>query len=129
MKVIDPASVTEGHFTQYDNSITSLPIFVDEEGDYWGYGHIDPTEFVAAVSSICYVDHGDSFEAVTGRTKDETVEDVRHYYAFGYIPDEVVWHMEEYGVDLEDVDLDNVALRLCGKSTPGAFPVTVLQFI
>lgn len=89
------------------SDITTLPMTEGEDGEHYGYGHIDPAEFAAAATAIdtalgCDFFPGEEFDA----------GDVEHRWALTTMTPEEGGG--EWGCEWTDA------------TTPGAWPITVL---
>ena len=98
--------ITIDDFRGYPEEVTTLPIYAEDDGQIFGYGHIGPAEFVKAIQAIAaYHELDDDFSDVEGT-------DISHTYArpHPYLTDD----------DLEG----GIAFILCAEDDPEAFPVT-----
>lgn len=101
--------ITREDFIGFEETVTTLPIYEDEDGSLFGWGHIDKQEVIKALKDIWdyygFTD-GDSFD-------DVQESDISHTYA------------KPYPVD--GFEEDEIAFVLCPWDDEGAFPVTYLQ--
>lgn len=101
--------ITERDFHGYPEEVTALPIYEEDDGQVFGWGHIDPAEFVLAIQQIAkYHELDDDFSDVEGT-------DISHTYAkpHPYLTDD----------DLQG----DIAFVLCAEEDEGAFPITYFQ--
>lgn len=101
--------ITADDFRVYTEDKIKTPLFDDEDGDFWGFGHIDKQEFVDALVEVWRL-HG-VYEDMIDWHKSVDAKDVDHRYIRTTNP--------------EEMDEDMWTFSLCKKEDQGAFAVTL----
>lgn len=101
----------EDYFRSVPESVVKNPIFSDEDGTWFAYGHIDPTQMVIDIYTV------DTFHQGTESDLLVNAEDVQYCYA------------KLVGIDTSDPDWeDEVQFVMCKPGEDDAFPVTVWNY-
>lgn len=101
----------EDFFRSAPEEIVKLPIFEDEDGIFYAFGHVDPIEMTLAVMTLA--DYNESSEP----GMQVNSEDMQYWYA--------------KIVTVDDTDPnwdDEVTFTICKPAEEGAFPVTVWNY-
>lgn len=93
----------------------TLPMFETENGEWYGYGHLDKSEFMSNIRV--------AFGAVNPEDPSFKAEDVQHTYGVVYLPEK---HAHLYNhFNPADVDREFCAVRRAARDEDQAFPLTV----
>lgn len=98
--------ITEEDFRMYPTEVTTLPVFDGEDGELFGWGHIDKQELLAALPAIAKY-----YELSDGEYDGFTEDDISYQYAT---------------TKRKETDGEFWFL-FCDSDTEGAFPITILR--
>jgi hypothetical protein len=98
---------TREDFIGFPEEVTKLPLYEDEDGEIFGWGHIDENEVIEALKSIA------KYSGIEGEFDDVEASDISHTYGKAFLYD-----------SLED---DEWGYVLCPWDDEGAFPVTYVH--
>ncbi len=105
-------------FQVYPKELADFPTFEDEDGSWWGYGHVPLLDMTLAVIDIM------DFENRVAESKTVNPEDVHYQYAKLFsVNDTTVFDIDS----ISPLD-DEVRFIVCDKDDEGSFPVTLWNY-
>ena len=107
----DELPTVEDFFYSVPTEVTKVPIFSDEDGTWFAYGHIDPYTMLLAIDTANSYNQGVPSELVVNP------EDIQYYYA-------KIVTVNNIEPDWED----EVTFSTCKPTEEGAFPVSIWNY-